>query len=142
MADTPDFSTSREPGPRRGGLAAALVLGLILGGGLMALWSNYSAPQPRTDTTASSEIQANKDLQSSQQKIAGQLQSIQQTLQSNQAETKQTLAAEQAENKRLSDQITALGGKLDALQQSFASSRQPASPAPSESPPAPAKRKR
>ncbi len=146
MADTSDLDVtpSGKASPRRGGLAAALVVGLILGGGLMALWANYgSAPQPRADATASSETaQAIKDLQTSQQKIAGQLQSVQQTLTSNQGETKQALSAEQAETKRLSDQVTALSGKLDALQKSFASAQQQPSPASSEPPPARAKRKR
>ena len=146
MTDTSDFdvTTPRRAAPRRGGLVAALVLGLILGGGLTALWTVYgSAPQPRADATASSETtQAIKDLRTSQQKIAGQLQSVQQTLTSNQAETKQTLSAEQAETKRLSDQVTALSGKLDALQQSFASAQRQSSPASSEPPPAPAKRRR
>ncbi len=146
MTDTSDFdvTTPRRAAPRRGGLVAALVLGLILGGGLTALWTVYgSAPQPRADATASNETaQAIKDLQTSQQKIAGQLQSVQQTLTSNQAETKQTLLAEQAETKRLSDQVTALSGKLDALQQSFASVQQQPSPASSESPRPPAKRRR
>jgi hypothetical protein len=100
----------------RGGLVAALVLGLVLGGALTALWAAYdSAPsrQPQGDvaTTASNETaQAIKDLQTTEQKIAGQLQSLQQTLAS--------------ETKRLSDQVTALSGKLDALQQSFASAQQ------------------
>lgn len=142
MTDTSDFdvTTPRRATPRRGGLVAALVLGLILGGGLTALWTVYgSAPQPRADATASNETaQAIKDLQTSQQKIAGQLQSV---LTSNQAETKQTLLAEQAETKRLSDQVTALSGKLDALQQSFARVQQQPSPASSESPRPPAKRR-
>jgi hypothetical protein len=148
MADTSDFdvTTPRGAAPRRGGLAAALVLGLILGGGLMALWTVYgSAPQPRADVGATSSnegTQAIKDLQTSQQKIAGQLQSVQQTLTSNQAETKQTLLAEQAETKRLSDQVTALSGKLDTLQQSFASVQQQPSPASSEPPRPPLKRRR
>ena len=146
MTDTSDFdvTTPRRAAPRRGGLVAALVLGLILGGGLTALWANYgSAPQPQADATASSETaQAIKDLQTSQQKIAGQLQSVQQTLTSNQGETKQALSAEQAETKRLSDQVTALSGKLDTLQKSFASAQQQPSPASSEPPSAPAKRKR
>jgi uncharacterized coiled-coil protein SlyX len=142
-----DVTSARPAGPRRAGFVVGLLLGLILGGGLMALWGIYgSAPpkQPQADVAANASnetAQAIKDLQTTEQKIAGQLQSLQQTLASNQAETKQTLVAQQAETKRLSDQVTALGGKLDALQQSFASIQQP-SPAPSEPPPAPAKRRR
>ena len=135
-----------RPGNRR--FVVALILGLILGAGLMALWGiSGSVPlkQPQTDVAANASnetAQAVKDLQTTEQKIAGQMQSLQQAIASNQAETKQTLAAEQAETKRLSDQVTALSGKLDALQQSFASVQQQASPAPSEPAPASAKRRR
>ena len=150
MPDTSDLdvTTPRGAAPWRGNLVAALLLGLLLVGGFIALWVAYgSAPpqQPRADVAAASSneaTQAIKDLQTSQQKIAGQLQSVQQTLTSNQAETKQTLSAEQAETKRLSDQVTALSGKLDTLQQFLASAQRQSSPASSEPPPAPAKRRR
>ena len=88
----------------------------------MELWGIYgSAPpaQPEADVeaNASNEIaQAVKDLQTTEQTIAGQLQSLQQAIASNQAETKQTLAAEQAETKRLSEQIATMAEKLEALQ--------------------------
>ena len=123
--------------PWKGGFVAALVLGLILGAGLVALWEIYGSaplglPQPGVAANPPNETaQAIKDLQTTEEKIVGQLQSVQ-----------QTLASEQAETKRLSDQVTALSDKLDALQQSFASARQQSSPAPSPPPPAPAKRRR
>jgi hypothetical protein len=144
MTDTSDdfdVTTPRRAASRRGGLVAGLVLGLIAGGGLTALWAFYgSAPQPRSATASSETAQAIKDLQTTEQRIADQLQSLQQALVSNQAETKHALAAEQVETKRLSDQVTALSGKLDALQQSFASAQQQSPPP--EPPPAPAKRRR
>jgi len=148
MPDKSDFdaTTPWEAAPRRGNLVAVFLFGLLLAGGFVALWVAYgSAPpqQPRADVAAASSneaTQAIKDLQTSQQKIAGQLQSLQETLASNQAETKQALSAEQAESKRLSDQVTALSSKLDALQQSFASAQRQSSPAFSEPPPAPAKK--
>jgi septal ring factor EnvC (AmiA/AmiB activator) len=132
-----DVTTPRETASRRGNLVAALLLGLLLVGGFIALWVAYGSAPPqqlRTDVAAASSneaTQAIKDLQTSQQKIAGQLQSLQETLASNQAETKQ-----------LADKVTALSGKLDALQQSFASAQQQSSPAPSEPAPAPAKSER
>ena len=98
-----------------------LLLGFILGGGLTLLWAlNRAAPAT----------------------ITGQLQSLQQTLASNQAETKQVLALQQAETKRLSDQVTALNGKVDGLQRSFASAQQESSRVPSEPSPPPSKRRR
>jgi uncharacterized coiled-coil protein SlyX len=131
-----DSDVAAAARPRKAGFIAALVLGLILGGGLMALWKNYgSAPpsQPEAGVAAHASdetTQAIKDLQTTEQGIVGQLQSVQ-----------QTLASEQAETKRLSDQVTALSGKLDALQQSFASAQQQPSPA-SAPPRVPAKRRR
>jgi peptidoglycan hydrolase CwlO-like protein len=146
MTDQSQFDGNVTPPgrPGKGGLIAALVLGLILGAGLMLLWGIYgsaplSQPEPGVAANAPNETaQAIKDLQTTEQKIVetteqkivGQLQSVQ-----------QTLASEQAETKRLSDQITTLNGKLDALQQSFAAQQQ-SSPAPSPPPPAPAKRRR
>ncbi len=144
MTDQPQFggATARAAPPRKGGFVAALLLGLILGGGLMALWGIYgSAPpqQPRADVAANASnetVQAIKDLQATQQNIVGELeQRITGQLQS----VQQTLASEQAETKQLSDKVTVLGSKLDALQQAFASVQQQPSPTP---PPAPAKRRR
>ena len=142
MADQSQFDrgTPRTARPGNGRFVLALVLGMIVGAGSIALWEIYN-PQPEADVS-NETTQAIKDLQASQQKIAGQLQSVRQTLESEQTEIKQMLASEQAETKRLSDQVTGLNGKLDALQQSFASAQQQPSPAASEPPPAPAKRRR
>jgi uncharacterized protein HemX len=135
-----DRSSPRTARAGNGRFVLALVLGIIVGTGSIALWEIYN-PQPEADVS-NETTQAIKDLQASQQKIAGQLQSVRQTLESEQTEIKQMLASEQAETKRLSDQVTGLNGKLDALQQSFASAQQQPSPAASEPPPAPAKRRR
>jgi uncharacterized protein HemX len=150
MTDHSQFDRTPPRADRSGNgrFVVALILGLILGAGSMALWGIYgSAPpeRPQADVAANASNetgQAIKDLQTTEQKIAGQLQSFQQTIASNHEETKQTFAAEQAETKRLSDQVAALSGKLDALQHSFASVQQQPSPAPSEPSPAPAKRRR
>src|SRR5207249_712622 len=125
MTDQSQFDgATRAARPRKGGFLVTLILGLILGGGLMALWEIYgSAPlrQSKADTAANASnetAQAIKDLQITQQKIVGELdQKIAGQLQS----VQQTLASEHAETKRLSSEVTALSGKLDALQQSFAS---------------------
>jgi septal ring factor EnvC (AmiA/AmiB activator) len=67
----------------------------------------HKAPPP--DPTA----QSIQDLQTSLQQAVDQMKALQQTVTSNQSETKQ-----------LSDQISALSGKLEALHQSFASAQQ------------------
>ncbi len=72
--------------------------------------------------------QAIRDLQASQQRAADQLKALQ-----------QTVSSDQAEIIRLSEKVTALTGKLEALQQSFASARR--APAPLQ-PIEPAKQKR
>jgi septal ring factor EnvC (AmiA/AmiB activator) len=144
MPDTSDFdvTTPRGAAPRRGNLVTELLLGLLLVGGFIALWVAYGTTpppqQPQADVAANETVQVIRDLQTAikglqttDEKVAGQLQSVQQTLASNQADAK-----------RLSEQVTALSGKLDALQQSFASAQRQSSPAATESPPAPAKRRR
>lgn len=142
MTDQSKFDGTAARGARKGGFVAALLLGFILGGGLMALWEIYgSVPikQPQADIASNASnqtVQAIKDLQTTQQNVVGELeQRVTGQLQSIQ----QTLASEQAENKRLSGEVTVLTGKLDALQQSFASAQQQSS---SASPPAAAKRRR
>jgi uncharacterized protein HemX len=71
----------------------------------------HKATAPPPDPTA----QAIHDLQTSQQQAADQLKALQ-----------QTVSSDRAEIKRLSDDVTALTGKLGVLQQSFASAQQPA----------------
>ena len=83
-------------------------------------------PPPPPDPTA----HAINDLQTSLQQAVNQLRILQQTVSSDQAETK-----------RLSGQVNALSGKLEALQQSFASAQQaPAPVVPIELKPATPKR--
>ena len=145
MMDQSQFDSNAAPARVRTGgflVLVALILGLILGGGLMALWGIYgSAPpkQPQADVAANPSnetAQAIKDLQATQQNIVGELE---QRITGQFQSVQQTLASEQAETKQLSDKVTVLSSKLDALQQSFASVQQQPSPAP---PPAPAKRRR
>jgi uncharacterized coiled-coil protein SlyX len=76
-------------------------------------------PPPPPDPTA----QAIHDLQASLQQAVSQLRGLQ-----------QTVSSDRAEIKRLSDDVTALTGKLEALQQSFASAQQAPAVQPTEPP--------
>jgi len=76
-----------------------------------------AAPPP--DPTA----QAIHDLGASLQQAVGQLRALQ-----------QTVSSDRAENKRLSDDVTALTGKLEALQHSIASAQQAPAVQPTEPP--------
>ena len=67
------------------------------------------ATAPPLDPTA----QMMRDMQASLQQADSQLSALQ-----------QTASSDRAEIKRLSDDVTALSGKLEALQQSFASAQQ------------------
>jgi chromosome segregation ATPase len=79
----------------------------------------HKATAPPPDPTA----QAIHDLQTSQQQAASQLTILQ-----------QTLSSDRAEIKRLSDDFTALTGKLEALQQSLTSVQQAPAVQPTEPP--------
>lgn len=89
--------------------------------------------QPAAPAVVAEKPVGLKDLQALQQQIAGPLQS-----------SAQLLAAQQAELKRLSDQVSALAAKVDALEHPPASTQAsfPASapPAPSPAPTAPRKK--
>jgi peptidoglycan hydrolase CwlO-like protein len=79
----------------------------------------YKATAPPPDPTA----QAIHDLQASLQQAVNQLKAVQ-----------QTVSSDRAEIERLSDDVTALTGKLETLQQSFASARQAPAVPPTEPP--------
>jgi predicted nucleic acid-binding Zn-ribbon protein len=77
------------------------------------------ATAPPPDPTA----QAIHDLQASLQQAVSQLKAVE-----------QTVSSDRAEIKRLSDDVTALTGKLETLQQSFATARQAPAIQPTEPP--------
>lgn len=79
----------------------------------------HKATAPPPDPTA----QAINDLQTSLQHAVSQLRILQ-----------QTVSSDRSEIKRLSEDVTALTGKLEALQQSFASAQQASAVQPMEPP--------
>lgn len=84
----------------------ALFLVLVLGIYLTIPAKVYKAPAPDPTT------QAIHDLQTSLQQVVDRVKALQ-----------QTVSSDQAEKKRLSDQVNALSGKLEAFQQSLASAQ-------------------
>ncbi len=121
-----------------------LILLVIVAAGTATLWELYgggfrSSSAPSQDTSAQIAPVV-KNLETSQQQAVDQIQALQ-----------QDLAAQQAETKRLSDEVAALNGKVEALQQSFASApaapaaiapakKKPPGPAPSTNPSVPTTR--
>ena len=79
----------------------------------------HKATAPPPDPTA----QAIHDLQASLQQAVNQLKAVQ-----------QTVSSDRAEIKRLSDDVTALTGKVETLQRSFASAQQAPAVQPTEPP--------
>jgi uncharacterized coiled-coil protein SlyX len=106
--------------PKRASWVSTAVVALLLactGVGLAFFWRGYggsvaalpsvaSANRPAAPGVAGPAEKGLSDLQAVQQQLAGQMQAA-----------TQLLASQQAEIKRLSDQVAALTGKIDALQQ-------------------------
>ena len=115
MGDQSRFE--RPPGPDRHSRRARIFVLTLLAVALIVPLGVYEtipvkqhkATAPPPDPTA----QAIHDLQASLQQAIIQLRALQ-----------QTVSSDRAEIKRLSDDVTALTGKLEALQQSFASAQQ------------------
>jgi uncharacterized coiled-coil protein SlyX len=139
-ADDVDYQTRQKP-ERRRWVPIAVVAGLAMFGAAAALlwhaWSNGLPALPSfTSITAPGAAPADvpdktvglRDFQAFQQQVTATMQS-----------TAQLVAAQQAEIKRLSDQVSALAAKIDALQ-APAAPAQAAAPVPP--PPPPAARKR
>jgi uncharacterized protein HemX len=103
----------------------AVVLVATLGVYATIPLKQYKATAAPPDPTA----QAIHDLQTSQQQASDQLKTLQ-----------QTVSSDRAEMKRLSDEVTALTGKIEGLQQSFASAQQTPAVQPTGVPKAEARR--
>ena len=128
MGDQSRFD--RSPGPDRHSRRARIFVLTLLAVALIVPLGVYETipvkqhkatappPPPPPDPTA----QAIHDLQASLQQAVSQLRALQ-----------QTVSSDRAEIERLSDDVTALTGKLEALQQSFAGAQQaPVAPPPIE----------
>jgi uncharacterized protein HemX len=123
MGDQSRFE--RSPGPdRRSRRGRIFVLTLLAVALIVPLGVYETIPVKQHEATATPDptAQAIHGLQTSLQQAVDQLKALQ-----------QTVSSDQAESKRLSDQITGLARKLEALQQSFASAPQaPVAPPPIE----------
>jgi uncharacterized protein HemX len=98
--------------PPKGHLSTVVLALVALA--LLAILGVYASipvrERPANAPPANETAQALRDLQASQQRTADQLKALQ-----------QMVSSDRAEIRRLSDEVTALTGKLEALQQSFAS---------------------
>jgi hypothetical protein len=118
-----------RPAPRRGLSAALLLLGIVIGGGAMALLEPYSLPAPAPQVTnPSGTTQAIQRLQAAQQEVTEQLKAIQESLASDHANAKQLSDQVSTVSDKLTSQVNSVSDKLEGLRQSFAS--QPAAAAP------------
>jgi uncharacterized coiled-coil protein SlyX len=141
--DDAGYEAEQAPAPQRiRWVTIAVAAGLLAATGVASAfaWRAYGIPltlpsfawvtgQPATPAVVADKPVTLKDLQALQQQIAGPLQS-----------NAQLLAAQQAEFKRLSDQVSALTAKVDALEHPPASA-QASLPASAPPPPAAARKK-
>ena len=136
-----DFDDTPDEKPKGRALVRIFVALMLAGAGSGSalLWRAYGVGLPAfpslTSVATTAAPVADKpvglsDLQTLQQQVAGSMQS-----------TEKLLTAQQAEIKRLSDQLSALSGKLDLLQRPVTSA-QAAIPPPAPKPVAPAPRKK
>jgi uncharacterized coiled-coil protein SlyX len=138
--DDAGYEVEQAPAPqRKRWITIAVAAGLLAATGVASAfaWRAYGGVpltlpsfasgtgQPAAPAVAADKPVGLKDLQALQQQIAGSLQS-----------NAQLLAAQQAELKRLSDQVSALTGKVEALEHPPASAQAslPASAPPSAAP--------
>ena len=106
-----------EEEPRRGLLSWILIVALLMGtgSGSALLWRTFAGGpiiSSPTSTASAEKPSGQGDLEAVRQQITGSVQS-----------TQQLLAAQQAEIKRLSDQVSALSGKLELLQRPVTSAQ-------------------
>ena len=99
-----------------------LLLTAVAVAAIVGVLASIPAKQERVTVPDATSI-AISDLRASQQQVFDQLKALQ-----------ETTSADQANVKRLSDEVAALNGKLEALQRPFASAHQqislPSAPAP------------
>jgi uncharacterized coiled-coil protein SlyX len=136
-----DVEYEPEEAPRRGRRWVSVIVFLALAATGIAsalVWRAYGNNMPTFSSLSSSSAEGRdkvislKDFQVFQQQINAQIQA-----------TTQLLGSQQAEIKHLSEQMTVLGAKLDALQQSVASAQvAPPAPVASKAPPVPMPRVR
>jgi uncharacterized coiled-coil protein SlyX len=137
--DDDRYEVDDEEEPRRGLLSWILIIALLAGtgSGSAVLWRTFgggpiltSLTSTTTAVAAAEKPSGRGDLDLLRQEITGSVQS-----------TQQLLAAQQAEIKRLTEQVSALSGKLELLQRPVTSA-QAAIPAPAPKGVVPAPKKK
>ena len=123
LSSYPTFARSHDQSLNRHLPIVVLALVAVALLAILGVYASISAKAPPANETA----QALRDMQTSQQRAEDQLKALQ-----------QTVSSDQAEIRRLSEEVTALTGKLAALQQSVARAQRTPAPLP---PTEPAKQK-
>ena len=117
-AESETYAVEEEEPEKRGALSWILIIALLVGAGCGSAlaWRSYGGAmvsQAMSASPASAGKQISQaDVEALQQQIADSVQS-----------TEKLLATQQAEIKRLTDQVTALTGKLDLLQRPVTSAQ-------------------
>jgi uncharacterized coiled-coil protein SlyX len=129
-----DYEVPPVPARRRWVVPVVVACLVLVGAGSALAWHSWGSGWPSWPTLAlgttppeTEKPVALKDFQALQQQAAAAAQS-----------SAQQIAAQQAEIKRLADQVAALAGRIDTLQNTAAPAATPAPPAPP--PAAPRKR--
>jgi uncharacterized protein HemX len=124
MGDQSRFE--RPPGPDRHSRRERIFVLTLLAVALivpLGVYETIPVKQLKAAAPPDPTAQAIHDLQASLQQAVGQLKTLQ-----------QTVSSDRAEIKRLSDDVTALTGKVETLQRSFASAQQAPAVQPTEPP--------
>jgi len=139
VVDDDLYEVDEEEEPRRGLLSWILIVALLVGtgSGSALIWRTFGGGPILTSLTSTTTVLATTERPSGR----GDLDALRQEITGSVQSTQQLLAAQQAEIKRLTEQVSALTGKLELLQRPVTSAQAEIPvPAPKAVVPAPKKR--
>jgi len=139
VVDDDLYEVDEEEEPRRGLLSWILIVALLVGtgSGSALIWRTFGGGPILTSLTSTTTVLATTERPSGR----GDLDALRQEITGSVQSTQQLLAAQQAEIKRLTEQVSALTGKLELLQRPVTSA-QAAIPVPAPKAVVPAPKKK